>query len=66
MSVAKIIEVISEGKTIEEAMQAAIKEAGKTVRGIKQINVDHIEGLVEGNSINKFRVNSRISFVIEH
>ena len=64
MSIVKIIEVISEGNTIEEAMKAGISDASKTVEGIKQINVDHIEGIVEGNQIKKFRVNSKISFIV--
>lgn len=66
MSIVKVIEVISEGKTIDEAIKAGVEEASKTVQEIKQINVDHIEGLVEKNKITKFRVNSKISFVVDH
>jgi flavin-binding protein dodecin len=66
MSIVKVIEVISEGKTIDEALQAAVKEASKTVENILQINVDHIEGLVEKNKIKKIRVNSKISFLVDH
>ena len=65
MSIVKIIEVISEGKTIDEALQAAVTEASKTVEGIKQINIDHIEGIVEGKKITKIRVNSKLSFVVD-
>jgi dodecin len=66
MSIVKVIEVISEGNSIDEAMQAGVLEVSKTVEGIKQINVEHIEGRVEGNKITKFRVNSKISFVVKH
>lgn len=66
MSVVKVIEVISEGKSVEEAMKSAVAEAAKTVDGIKQINVDHVEGLVENNQITKFRVCSKISFLVHH
>ena len=66
MSIVKVIEVISEGTSIEEAMKAAVSEASKTVEHIKQINVDHIEAIVENNQIKKFRVNSKISFVVHH
>ena len=65
MSIVKIIEVISEGKTVDEAIKSAVQEASKTVENIRQINVDHIEGIVEKNKVTKFRVNSKISFVVE-
>ena len=66
MSIVKVIEVISEGKSIDDAMQAGVTEASKTIEGIRQINVEHIEGQVEGNKITKFRVNSKISFVVKN
>ncbi len=66
MSIAKIIEVISEGNSIENAIKSAVEEASKTVENIKQINVDYIEAIVENNKITKYRVNSKISFVVNH
>lgn len=66
MSIVKVIEVICEGESIEAAMKAGVEEAAKTVDGIKQINVDHVEALVEKNKIVKFRVNAKISFVVHH
>lgn len=66
MSIAKVIEVISEGKSIEAALESAIQEAAKTLKNIKQVNVDHIEALVENNKIVKYRVNAKITFVVEH
>jgi len=65
MSIAKVIEVISEGKSIEEAMQSAVAEAGKTLHNIKQINVQHVEAYVENNKISHYRVNAKISFVVD-
>lgn len=65
MSIVKVIEVISEGDSIEAAMKSAVAEASKTLQNIRQVNVDHIEALVENNKITKFRVNSKISFVVE-
>lgn len=66
MSIVKVIEVISEGNTIDEALKAGVKEAAKTVENILQINVVHIEGLVEGQKLAKIRINSKISFVVDH
>ena len=65
MSIVKVIEVLSEGNTIEAAMQSAVSEAAQTLHNIKQINVEHVEGLVEGQKITKYRINSKISFLID-
>ena len=37
MSIAKVIEVICEGKSIEAALESAIQEAAKILKNIKQI-----------------------------
>lgn len=66
MSIVKVIEVISEGTSIEAAMKSALDEAAKTLENIKQINVDHIEGIVENSKIVKFRVHAKISFIVQH
>lgn len=66
MSIVKVIEVISEGPSVDEAIKAGVREASKTVENIRQINVDHIEALVEKNKVTKFRINSKISFVVNH
>lgn len=66
MSVVKVIEIISEGSSIEEAMKSAVVEAAKTVKLIKQINVEHIEALVENEQITKFRVILKLSFLVEN
>ncbi len=65
MSVAKVIEIIAEGKTIEEALQNAINEAKKSVRGIKHIDVEHIHAKVKDDKISVIRVITKISFVVE-
>lgn len=66
MSIVKIIEVISEGDSVDAAIKSAVTEASKSVENIKQINVDYIEGIVENNKVVKFRVNAKISFVVKH
>lgn len=66
MSIVKIIEVISEGDSVDAAIKAGVLEASKTVDEIKQINVSHIEGLVENNTVVKFRINSKISFLVKN
>ncbi len=66
MSIVKVIEVICEGDTVDNALQNGVTEAAKTIEAIKQINVEHIEGLVEGNKVTKIRVNAKISFLVTH
>jgi len=66
MSIVKIIEVISEGDSVDAAIKSAVVEAAKTLENIKQINVEYIEGIVENNKVVKFRINSKISFVVKH
>lgn len=66
MSIVKVIEVMCEGKTIEEALNAGVREASKTIKNIKQIDVKWIHAHVENNKITAYRVNAKISFVIEH
>jgi dodecin len=65
MSIVKVIEVISEGASIEQAISSAVSEVAKTVKNVRQVNVDHIEALVENNKVTKYRVNSKVSFLIE-
>jgi dodecin len=66
MSIVKVIEVMCEGKSIEDAMNSGIREASKTIKNIKQIDAKWIHAHVENNQITKYRVNAKISFVIEH
>ena len=62
----KVIEVIAESeKSFDDAAQRAVKEAAKTVRGIKSIWIDNFNGVVQGDKIVEFRVNAKISFLLE-
>ena len=65
MSVAKVIELISEGDTIEEAVTNAAAEAAKTLRNIRSVNVENIKALVEHGKIVQYRVDVKVTFVIE-
>jgi flavin-binding protein dodecin len=64
MSIAKVIEVLAEGDTIEEAAQSAVSEAAKTVRNIRTVFISDFQGIVEGGVIRKFRVNAKVTFVV--
>lgn len=66
MSLAKVIEVIGEGSTMEEAVENSVKQASETISGIRSVYVENIQGIVEGKKIEKFRVNVKITFVLEN
>jgi len=66
MAIVKVIEVLSEGKTIEKAVETAIKDAGKTVRKIKSAYVQDIQAIVDGTKVSKYRINAKISFVVDN
>jgi len=64
MSIAKVIEVLAEGDSVEAAMESAVKEASETVRGIKHVYMDGLQAIVEDGKIAKYRVNVKVTFVV--
>ncbi len=65
MSVAKVIEIIGEGDTIEDAVSSAVKAASKTVRNIRGVWVQDIQASTDGDAVTKYRVSAKITFVID-
>lgn len=65
MSVVKVIEIHAEGSTIEAAAESALTEAAKSVDQIKSLYIQDIQAIVEHNKIAKYRINTKISFVIK-
>ena len=66
MSIAKVIEVMAEGESIEAAVQSAVSEASATVRDIKTVYVEHVQAIVEDNQVVKYRINAKLTFVVHH
>ena len=64
MSIAKVIEIIAEGKTVEEAVNSAVETTSKTVDDIKQVYVEGIQAIIEDGKVSSYRVNAKITFVI--
>ena len=65
MSVAKVIEVLAEGESIEAAIQSAVTEAAETVRGIKHVYVEGVQAIVKDDEVVRYRVNAKLTFVVE-
>ena len=62
----KVIEVLAQSdKSWEDAAQNAIDEASKSVRGIQSIYIKEKEATVENGKIAKYRINAKISFLLE-
>ena len=66
MTMLKVIEVLAESKTSwEDAAQTAVATAAKTVRGIKSINVENLQAVVDKGKITSYRLNAKISFLLD-
>ena len=65
-TILKVIEILASSKTSwEDAAANAVKEASKTVRGVRSVNVQNQSAVVEKGKITEYRVNCKISFGIE-
>lgn len=66
MSIVRSIEVIAQSpKGFDDACRQAVKEASETLRGIRSFWIKNAECIVEGDEITMFRVNGKISFMVE-
>ncbi len=66
MTVVKIVELIgSSPKSWEEAAQNAVKEAAKTVRNIKGVDVKRCTAKVRENKIVEYRAVIKIAFIVD-
>lgn len=66
MSIVKVIEVIaSSEKSFDDAVQNALNEAAKSVKGISSVYVKEMKANVTDNKIVSYGVNAKISFTIE-
>lgn len=62
----KVIEVLAESsKSWEDAAAQAVARAGSTVKGIKSIYIKDFEAAVENNTIATYRINAKITFLLE-
>jgi flavin-binding protein dodecin len=66
MSVAKVTEISSSSdKSFEGAVKEGIRRAGKTLKNIKGAWIQEQSGVVEGDKVTEYRVNMKVSFVLE-
>ena len=66
MSVAKIIEISCESsKSFEDAIQSGITRASKTIHNIKGAWVKEQQVVIENNKITLYRVDLKVTFVLD-
>jgi hypothetical protein len=66
MPMLKVIEVLAESeKSWEDAAKTAVANAAKSLHGIKSIYIKEMEATVDGNQIVKYRINGKISFLLD-
>ncbi len=67
MSVLKVIELMaSSEKSWEDAAQAAVKMASKTINGIRSVYIQDMSCVVKADKIVEYRVNAKVSFEVLH
>lgn len=64
MSVAKVVELLAEGGTVEEAVENCAKEAAETIKNLRSIYVQDIQAMLDGGRVTKYRVNCKVTFVV--
>ncbi len=66
MAIARVTEITSSSTvSFEDAMQQGIKRASKTLRNIKSAWVQEQTVKVENDEISEYRVNMKVTFVLE-
>jgi dodecin len=66
MAVVKVIELLAQSeKGFEDAIQVALDDAAKTIRNISSIYVKEFQAVVENNRITSYRVNVKLSFLVD-
>lgn len=66
MTMLKVIEVLAQSeKSWEDAAQNAVTQALKSVRGVKSIYIKEMEASVDNGKIAEYRINAKISFLLE-
>ena len=65
MAVAKVIEILAEGNSVESAIEDGVKEASKTIKNIRSVYVENIQASVADGEVTKYRVNCKVTFVVD-
>jgi dodecin len=66
MSVARVTELISAStKSFEDAVQVGVSRAVKTLKNVEGVWVDNQKCVIENGKIAEYRVNLKVTFILE-
>ncbi len=66
MSVLKVIELMAESdKSWEDAAALAAKEASKSLKNLRSINISNQSCVIKNGKIAKYRINAKVTFEVE-
>lgn len=66
MPVVKVVELLAESEeSWEDAAKQAVEEATKTIRGVRSVYISEFQATVENEKVKSFRINAKVSFVLE-
>ena len=62
----KVIELLANStKSWEDAVESAVKEASKTLKGITSANVQEQSAVVKNGKVTEYRVNLKVTFEVK-
>lgn len=65
-NVVKVVELLADSEqSWEDAARQAVEEATKTIRGVRSVYISEFQAVVENDKVKSFRVNAKVSFVLE-
>ena len=66
MAVVKVVDLLAESKeSWEDAARQAVAEATESIRGVRSVYISEFQAIVENDKVSAFRVNAKVSFVLE-
>jgi len=66
MSVVKFLELSAQSaQGYEDAVRQAVERATSTIRNVQSVWVKEFEAVVENDKVTQFRVNVKISFLLD-
>ena len=66
MSIAKVVEVnSSSNKSFEDAIQTGITKVTETVKNVQGAWINEQKVVIKDNKITEYRVNLKVSFLVE-
>jgi hypothetical protein len=64
--VVKVIELMSQSpKSWEDATQAAVKEAAKTLRNVRSVYIKEFTAEIDNGKVTNYRINAKVTFDLE-